>query len=170
MRNCTVAACVNSVVGKIHMQCYFNGFVGDQIVQFLTTAINNWSLLVDQETRNSGCVLILDNCPSHREDVLNEACTVSNTFRKLLAHSPLLNIIENVFNVHKIYIKRLHNENRERLMEIDTMQRGEKTRLRLELLHQFCNAGWNLVDNVDIYNAWVSMFGILPMCIGLEDL
>ena len=170
MLNCTVAACVSSTFGKIHMRSYFGGFTGNAIAEFLTEACRNWAELADEETRGAGCVVILDNCPSHTIDILEQARVAPNDYKFLPPYSPQLNIIENVFNLHKAAIRTLHFENRAQVIEIDTMPRGERTIRRRALLERFCAQGWDRIENQHVHGAWVAMNRFIPKCLALQDI
>jgi hypothetical protein len=169
MLNCTVAACVSST-SKVHMRPYFGGFTGETIVAFLTEACAKWADHVDAETKAAGCIIILDNCPSHRRDILERACVAPNSFRFLPPYSPQLNIIENIFNIHKSSIRSLNSEHRSELIEIDTAPRGERTVRRIGMLVDFCLRGWMIVSDHNVCQAWYNMSRILPKCLALQDI
>jgi len=170
MLNCTVAACVNPVLGKVNMHAYFGGFTGDKITDFLRESRELWAARVDNETKYAGCVFILDNCPSHRADILERALPAPHGFRFLTPYSPQLNIIENVFNMHKAAIRSLHAEHRAQVIAIDSMPRGERTLRRRNMLERFCVEGWERISSQSVYGTWLEMNRILPRCLELQDI
>jgi len=170
MLNCTVAACVNPMLGKVNMRAYFGGFTGDKIADFLVESREIWAARVDTETRDAGCVVILDNCPSHRSEILERALPAPHTFRFLTPYSPQLNIIENVFNMHKAAIRSLHSEHRAQVIAIGSMPRGDRTLRRRNMLERFCVEGWERISSQNVYGSWREMHRILPQCLELQDI
>jgi transposase len=169
MLNCTVSACVSSS-GKIHMRPYFGGFTGENIVKFLSEACSKWEELVDPETKAAGCIVILDNCPSHKIELVERACVAPNSFRFLPKYSPHLNIIEGIFNLHKAAIRSLNFRHRAEIIEIDTSPRGERTVRRKAMLLRFCQEGWEMISDNSVCCSWSEMTSIIPKCLAHEDI
>ena len=169
MLNCTVAGCVTAT-GKLLMRPYFGGFTGDTILEFVREACALWSHQADESIRGAGCVVILDNCPSHTREVMGRACTAPNSCEFLPAYSPQLNIIENVFCMHKAHIRALHAEHRAEIIAIDTAPRGERTRARKAMLETFCVDGWVRIHDSAVANSWGVMHRIIPACLSRQNI
>ena len=169
MLNCTVAACVTTA-GKLHMRSYFGGFTGDTIVEFVREACAVWEQRADAQVRSAGCIVILDNCPSHSRDVVARAFASPHSHKFLPAYSPQLNIIENVFCMHKSHIRALHSRHRAEVIAIDTAPRGERTRMRKAFLERFCVEGWAEIQDSAVANTWGAHHRIYPACLGRQNI